>query len=306
MTQPAGELFDLGYQRYEGPREGRARARKALYVHGVRTAFGLGRGPRAKVLPFLLFVAAIIPALVFSFIASVADLGDTLPSHADYYRIVSVILLLFSAIMAPELLCPDRRERVMDLYLSRPLSSTDYVGARWLAFFTITLALVYAGQVILFIGLTLAADSPGDHIRDTWLEIPRFLGAGLAIAVFTTTLPMAVAAFTTRRAIASAIVIGIYVISLPIAGILTACEDGPSQNCQPVTGEAGKWIALVNIGGVPILVSDLIFDEEYDPNELRENVSARELPEAVPAGWYLMLTSGLGFTLVWRYRKLQI
>ena len=306
MTQPTGELFDLGYQRYDGPREGRMRARKALYVHGVRTTLGLGRGSRAKALPLLLFAATIIPALLFSFIASLADFGDALPSHADYYMIVSVILLLFSAIMAPELLCPDRRERVMHLYLARPLTSTDYVAARWLAFFTVTLLLVYAGQVILFIGLTLAADSPGAHLRDTWLEIPRFLGAGFVIAVFTTTFPMAVAAFTTRRAIASAIVIGIYIISLPISASLTHCEGGRSENCVPITGEAGKWFALLNIGGVPILVSDLIFDEEYVPNERREHVSARELPGAVPVGWYLILTGGLALTLVWRYRRLEI
>ena len=306
MTQPKDELFDLGYQRYEGPREGRMRARKALYVHGLRTVLGLGRGARAKVLPVLLFIAIIIPALVFSFIASLADFGDILPSHADYYRIVSVILLLFSAIMAPELLSPDRRDRVIDLYFTRPLTSTDYVAARWLAFFTITLALVYVGQVVLFAGFTLAASSPWDHIRDSWSEIPRFLAAGFAIAVFTTTLPLAVAAFTTRRAIGSAIIIGIYVISLPFAMVLTACEEGPSQNCEPVAGEAGKWFSLVNIGNVPIVVSDLIFDEEFNPNERREHVSARELPVVVPVGWYLVLTGGLALTLVWRYRRLEI
>ena len=53
-------------------------------------------------------------------------------------------------------------------------------------------------------------------------------------------------------------------------------------------------------------MSDIIFNEEYDPSESRENASARELPEAVPVGWYLMLTGGLAFTLVWRYRKLEI
>ena len=37
MTESDGQLFDLGYQHYEGPREGRMRARKALFVNGVRT-----------------------------------------------------------------------------------------------------------------------------------------------------------------------------------------------------------------------------------------------------------------------------
>ena len=62
MTQRTGELFDLGYQHYDGPREGRMLARKAVFSDGFRTTLGLGRGPMAKVLPMLLFGAAMAPA----------------------------------------------------------------------------------------------------------------------------------------------------------------------------------------------------------------------------------------------------
>lgn len=130
MTQPQGEVFDLGYQHYQGPREGRMRARKALWVNGVRTALGLGQGTMAKALPVLLFIAVMTPAVVITIIASVVDVGDEVPGHADYYRFVSVILVLFSAIIAPELLCPDRRNGVINLYLVRPLTTTDYVIGR--------------------------------------------------------------------------------------------------------------------------------------------------------------------------------
>ena len=63
MTQRTGELFDLGYQHYDGPREGRMRARKAVFFDGFRTTLGLGRGAGAKVLPMLLFGAAMAPAI---------------------------------------------------------------------------------------------------------------------------------------------------------------------------------------------------------------------------------------------------
>ena len=68
--EPHGEVFDLGYQHYDGPREGRLRAFKSIWVDGMRTTLGLGRGPKAKVLPFLLFAAAISPAVILSLIAS--------------------------------------------------------------------------------------------------------------------------------------------------------------------------------------------------------------------------------------------
>ena len=309
MTEPRGEVFDLGYQHYSGPREGRMRARKALWVNGVRTALGLGRGTLAKALPALLFVAVMIPALVAVLIASTADLGADIVSHADYYQIVSVILVLFSAIIAPELLCPDRRDGVINLYLVRPLTTTDYVAGRWLAFFTVTLALVLFGQVVLLIGLTLAADEPLDYLRDNWIDIPRFLLGGLVMAVFTTTLPMAVAAFTTRRAYAAAFVIGVFIISVPVSEGLTECSEerrpvlGAEQRCEPVTGDAGKWFALINIPQVPMHLNDLIFDVEQ---EARTKEIVGDLPDIIPIGWYLLLIGGPGFALWWRYRRIRV
>ena len=207
MTEYSGEVFDLGYQHYKGLREGRMRSRKALWTNGMRTTLGLGRGTGAKVLPALLFILVILTAVIISLVASVAGSEEDLRGHADYYRIVAVILLIFSAIIAPELLCPDRRDGVIYLYLVRPLTTTDYVVGRWFAFFSVSMALICSGQLTLFIGLTLAADEPLSYLRDNWLDIPRFLGAGLVVAVFTTTLPLAVSAFTTRKAYAAAFVI---------------------------------------------------------------------------------------------------
>ena len=309
MTEPRGEVFDLGYQHYRGPREGRMRARKALWVNGVRTALGLGRGAVAKILPVLLFAAVMTPALVAILIASVADVGEDIVSHDDYYRIISVILVLFSAIIAPELLCPDRRDGVINLYLVRPLTNTDYVAARWLAFFSVTLALVLFGQVVLLVGLTLAAEEPLDYLRDNWLDIPRFLLAGVVVAVFTTTLPMAVSAFTTRRAYAAAFVIGVFIISIPVAGVLTGCNEeqrsvgSAGERCEPWTGDSAKWFALINIPQVPMHVNDLIF--AVDDADLTDSL-VKELPDIVPVSWYLLLIAGPGFALWWRYHRIRI
>lgn len=310
MTEPRGEVFDLGYQHYEGPREGRIRARKALWINGVRTALGLGRGTLAKVLPALLFAGVMIPALVAILIASVADVGDDLVHHAEYYHIVVVILVLFSAIIAPELLCPDRRDGVINLYLVRPLTTTDYVTGRWMAFFSVTLALVLFGQVVLLIGLVLAASEPLDYFRDNWLDIPRFLLGGIVVAVFTTTLPLAVSAFTTRRAYAASFVIAVFIISAPVSAILSGCDEDaeanarrPGEQCEPWIGDSGKWLALLNIPQVPMHVNDLIFDVEA--NE-RASGLVEELPDMVPVGWYLILMAGAGFALWWRYQRIRL
>ena len=307
MTQAAGELFDLGYQHYDGPREGRMRARKAVFVDGIRTILGVGHGSLAKVLPILLFAAAMTPAVVMAIIASLFDgLTGALPGHADYYEVVSIVLIIFAALIAPELLCPDRRNGVISLYLVRPLTTTDYVFARWLAFFSITLLLVYSGQAVLLASLILSASEPLEYIKDNWLDIPRILGAGLLVAIFITTLPLAISAFTDRRAIAAAIVIGLFIISAATAGILTECEERHDQdrsgNCEPLTGDSAKWFSLVDIVRVPTNVNDMIFGVEEEGQ--RSQITAG-LPRIVPIGWYVLLTGGLATVLWWRYRKLS-
>ena len=313
-TESAGEIFDIGYQNYYGPREGRARARKAVFVNGVRTALGLGRGSSAKVLPILLFAAVMAPAVIIAIAASQAEAADfDIPGHSDYYQIVSIILILFSAIIAPELLCPDRRDGVISLYLVRPLTTTDYLAGRWLAFFSITLLLVYSGQVLLLAGLVLSAAEPWVYLRENWLDVPRFLAAGVVVAVFTTTLPLAVAGFTTRRAYAAAFVIGLFIISAAAAGIMTECEDhehddgppggGPgTEDCEPLTGEAAKWVGLVDIGRVPTHVTNMIFAVE---NGSRVSSQVEKLPDIVPIGWYLLLAAGPGLLLWMRYRRIE-
>ena len=317
--EPRGEVYDLGYRHYDGPREGRARARRAVLENGIRTVLGLGRGPRAKVLPALLFIAAMLPAFIFVIIASVAEpLSDFLPGPADYYQVVAITLLLFGAIAAPELLCTDRRNNVLHLYLVRPLSPTDYVVGRFLAFFVIVLALAYSGQVVLQIGLVLTAEDPVKYMGDNWLDIPRLLGAGVLVALFITVIPLAVAAFTTRRAYAAAFVIGAFFVTTGLADGLTSpdfeCEEFTTRSgsvetvCGPgaggaVTGDAAKWFALISIRDVPIRVNDIIFGRENETASLR---SAAELNDGIPIGVYVLLTVGPALLLWRRYQQVRL
>ena len=294
MTETQGEIYDIGYQRYDGPLEGRARARMALWTNGVRTAVGLGRGWPSKVLPIILFVVLTGIALVFVLVGTVlGDLADDVPGHADYYQGAVIVLIIFSAIIAPELLSADRRNGVINLYLVRPLTPGDYVIGRWLAFFSVTIVLVYVPQMVLLIGLTLGASDPLDHLRENWLVIPRFLGAGLTLALFTTTLPLSAAAFTTRRAYAAVFVIAIWVIGLATGNALV----------ETVAGNNAKWFALIDIGSVPILINDMVFNHVSDEGLLE---AARQLPRAAVIGWYLLLIVGPGFALWWRYRRIRV
>jgi ABC-2 type transport system permease protein len=294
-----GTVFDIGYRNYAGAREGRWRALRAVYADGVRIALGLGRGPRAKVLPWLFVVVLVVIALVLAMIAGAAErmAGPgaaerlNLPSHNDYYAIASLVMFVFAAVVAPELLCRDRRDGVLQLYLVRPLSGSDYVVARWAAFLSVMLAAAWLPQVILLLGLAAGDPSPGAYLRQHWLDVPRFLAAGLAMATYVTTLAMLTASFTTRRAYAAVFLVGLVVITAPFTVGLA----------QEVEGTAGRWISMFTLTNIPVHVNDIIFREV---SELTEDAPAAQLPAAVRVGWYVLWTLVPGAVLWARYRRL--
>lgn len=300
-VQPEGTVFDIGYQHYDGPREGRNRARLSVYKDGLKNSLGLGRGARAKILPWLFISVLVMVALVMALIAGTVDRfagagtaeALNLPSHSDYYGIASIILFIFAAISAPELLCPDRRDGVINLYLVRPLTGSDYIIARWGAFFTVMLIVAWLPQLILLIGLTMGDPEPADYLLDNWLDIPKFLAAGAAIAAYTTTLALLTAGFTTRRAYASAFLVGLFVISTPFTTGL-ASEIG---------GTAGQWISMFNLSNIPVHVNDAVFGEV---SGVTRGAPAGEFSSWVLVGWFFLWTAGPAGILWMRYRRLTL
>src|SRR5688572_14694424 len=281
----SGNVFDIGYQNYTGAREGRDRSQRAVFKDSVRIALGLGRGPRAKVLPWffiaVLCAIALIMALVAGAMNRIGGQGTAqemnLPSHADYYGIASILIFVFSALVAPELLCRDRREGTINLYLVRPLTGSDYVMSRWAAFLAVTIVATWLPQIILFLGLSMGAPDPVNYLRLHWLDIFRFLGAGMAMAAYATSLAMLTASFTTRRAYASVFLVGLFVISTPFTVGLASELDN----------KVGQWISMFNLTNIPVHVNDIIFN---DVSEITEDAPARQLGSTMLVMWYFLWT----------------
>jgi ABC-2 type transport system permease protein len=272
----------------------------AVYTDGVRTALGIGRGGRAKVLPWLFIGISITVGLVMALVAGAANrfVGQdaaealNLPSHSDYYVAASIIMFIFAAVVGPELLCPDRRHGTINLYLVRPLTGIDYLLARSGALLTIMLIAAWLPQVVLFTGLAMGDPEPNVYIGDNWLDVPRFLGSGAAMAAYTSALALVVASFTTRRAYAAAFLIGLFVIS---ASVSAALSEG-------LHGTQAQWYGLLNLGNVPIHVNDWIFDSTSDPLKFNPVL---ELPRYVRVGSFFVLTGVAGAVLWVRYRRLS-
>jgi ABC-2 type transport system permease protein len=295
----SGTVFDIGYRSYTGPREGSDRSRRAVFKDGLRIALGIGRGGRAKILPWFFIAVLTLIGLVMALVAGASrrvlgeDMTQTLnlPSHGQYYSIAVMVMFVFASMVAPELLCRDKREGVMSLYLVRPLTGSDYILSRWTAFLTIMLASSWIPQLILFLGLSMGDPAPMTYIKLHWMDVPRFLTAGLIVGVYITTLALLAASFTTRRAYAAVFLVGLFVISTPFT-------LGLAQELDP---PVGPWVSMFNLTNIPLHVADIIFD---DTNGLTKDAPARQLGSTVIVMWYVLWTL-LPAGMLWsRYRRL--
>jgi hypothetical protein len=180
---------------------------------------------------------------------------------------------------------------VINLYLVRPIKGSDYILSRWAAFLTIMLATVWLPQIVLFLGLSAGDPAPVAYLQKHWIDVPRFLAAGAAIALYATTLALLTASFTSRRAYASVFLVGLFVITTPFTIGLA----------EEIGGKAGQWISMFNLTNIPVHVNDIIFN---DVSEVTEEAPARELGKAILIAWYFLWTVVPAAVLWSRYRKL--
>ena len=80
---------------------------------------------------------------------------------------VSTALLLFVALTAPDVVCPDRRHRVLPLIFARPLDGQRLRAGQGRRHRRIVFGFGFLPQVVLFVGQMLVSDDGAlDYLRD--------------------------------------------------------------------------------------------------------------------------------------------
>jgi ABC-2 type transport system permease protein len=221
-TGAASVIHDLGYRRYDGPRLGRPQIVRALAWHSFRSAFGLGRGAKAKIVPLVALVALCLPAVVNAFAMSrgnprVVDYDTYSPPLRD------IVMTIFVAVQAPELVSRDLRSRVLPLYFARPIKTTDYPLAKYLAFTAACLVMVEVPLLLLYGGSIANVHGGAAVWAQTRALIPGLL-VGLMWAVVLAAISLFLASLTGRRAFATGAVAIFLLLTFTLAEILLSAE----------------------------------------------------------------------------------
>ncbi|MBE1484961.1 ABC transporter permease subunit [Plantactinospora soyae] len=244
-ARPTGVIHDIGYQRYAGSRLGRRHIFGALFLHGLRAAFGLGRTAKAKIFPWLLIGVVGVVAVVLTAIR--AQTGEVVLGYAEFPEVLTVLIIFFSAVVAPELASRDLHSGVLPLYFARPLRRGDYALARLASLVCATFLLLAGPMTVMFVG---AAFTLGE-VGLVWSEFGDFVGALAYVAVHAVVfgaVALLISSLIRRRALAAGAIVGAFMLTTPVVVVLALMPNATANQlaglASPVSlvSGLGDWV----------------------------------------------------------------
>ncbi|MET7851921.1 ABC transporter permease subunit [Streptomyces avermitilis] len=243
-TGEQSRIHNIGYRNYDGPRLGRAYARRSLYSQSLRGAYGLGRSVKSKALPMLLFVVMCVPALIMVAVAVATKAKDLPVDYTRYAIIMQAVIGLYVASQAPQSVSRDLRFKTVPLYFSRPIETADYVRAKYAALASAMFILTAAPLLVLYVGALLAKLDFTDQTKgfaqglvSVALLSLLFAGIGLVIS-----------AVTPRRGFGIAAVIAVLTISYGAVSTVQAIAE--AQNSTSAIPWLGLFSPVTLIDGM--------------------------------------------------------
>ncbi len=249
QASTSGVIHDIGYRGYGGPRLGRAQIARALCWHSLRSAFGLGRGAKAKIVPVLTFTIMCLPAVVS---AAIIAAGHQRQVSYDTYvpQVRILVLLVFMAAQAPELVSRDLRSHCLPLYFARPIRRIDYPAAKLAALFLALLVMIEIPLLLLYLGTITQVHGGSAIWHETRALIPGLL-LGVAWALVLAGLGLLLASLSGRRAYATGAIAIFFFLSLTLATLLTQIGE------HGLSAPGGGTSALARLAGLLSPFTDL-------------------------------------------------
>jgi ABC-2 type transport system permease protein len=218
----------------------------------MRAAFGIGRGAKAKIFPWMIIGIALAFALIVIAVRSLSD--QVLVTYRGYASGMSYPVMLFLAVIAPELVSRDLRDRVLPLYFSRPLRRADYALTKLATLISAVLMLIAIPQILIYLGAVLSAKQ--DRWSGAWHELGDLWPGLVASAIYAlvlASLSLLIASMTSRRAFGAAGIVAVFLITTPLVGILYVIGGSTikalSRLVNPMTAVTGALQWMFGRGG---------------------------------------------------------
>ena len=238
------QIHNIGYRNYDGPRLGRAYARRSLFSQSLRGAYGLGRSAKSKVLPMILFAVMCVPAAIMVAVAVTTKANDLPLDYTRYAIVLQAVISLYLAAQAPQTVSRDLRFKTVPLYFSRPIEHSDYVRAKFAAMASALFVLTGAPLLVLYVGSLLAKLDFADQTKG----FAQGLVSVALLSLLFSGIALIVSAITPRRGFGIAAVIAVLTISY--GAVSTVQAIAYEQGSTDVIAWLGLFSPITLIDGV--------------------------------------------------------
>ena len=186
------------------------------------------------------------------------------PYDTYSYSLRVVLMTIFLAAQAPELVSRDLRHRVLPLYFARPLRPADYPLAKLAALITACLIVLDVPLLLLYLSTIVGVHGGAAVWAQTTALLPG-LALGLLWSVVLASTALAIASCSGRRAFAAGGVAGFFFLTWVLSEVLGTVASPSGHTAVASTGAlvAGlvspftlldgvrQWLGGTSPGAVP-------------------------------------------------------
>jgi ABC-2 type transport system permease protein len=208
-------VYKRGYQRYQGPIQGRWARFTVLPRFAWRRLFG------QRLVMLLLVLSMVWPlfCVVYLYIGNHLELLESMGGALDFFNLTREKVLLFmhvqayfpiflAALIGPGVIAPDLANNALPLYFSRPITRLEYALGRLVTLLGLLSLITWIPGMVLFI--LQAAMAGRSWFSENW-ELAIVMFTGFLIWILLVSLvALASSAYARMRVIAGGIVLGFF------------------------------------------------------------------------------------------------
>ena len=246
-------VYRRGYQRYQGPINGRW----ARFL--VLPRFAWKRLFQRRLVVLFSIISLIYPILcaIFIYISNHVELLKTFGTQFQTFLQVketfffafmstqATFAIFLAALAGPGLIAPDLSNNALPLYFSRPLTRKDYVLGRIVTLFGMLSIITWIPGLLLFV--MQASMAGGSWFLDNW-KMGLGIFTGLSIWILLLSLvALASSAYVKLRAVAGGLVLGfIFILGGASAMINGVFRSTSGHAVDPFWATRRLWSAMLS------------------------------------------------------------
>jgi hypothetical protein len=255
--QPRGEIHDLGYQRYLGPRRTAATRWRVIVREQLASAWKTWWRWKAA-LGLAIIVTCICGGMMFflsdDMFRGMAGLGLRVLSFADGMLPMSIEWFCrcgfyASLVIGATVIASDVESGAFTFYFARSVRPRDYVLGKLVGCGLIVGSVVGMGPVVLAVLRLGLSDSVDDLLAHASI-IPRAFAVGALTTIAYSALPLGFSALVPNRRHALALWVGYYIVLGTIVQAISFASGSPVVALDPPTAVAAVAFEVFDVHAI--------------------------------------------------------